>query len=68
MTQPKRRYGGLIGSLEQFFAQNPDEELTLPDAAAKYDIPIKSVRTRISEAMREGSTLECVRIIRRRRS
>lgn len=67
MTPPKRRPRSLIGSLERFFEANPDEELEVGDVAVKYDMPIKSVYSRLGEAMREGTTLEFVRIVRRKK-
>ncbi|MBA3622876.1 MAG: hypothetical protein H0W48_00095 [Methylibium sp.] len=54
-----------MSRLNQFFEQNPDEELTYADAAVKFGISERSVMSRIGEAIREGEPLKIVRVIRR---
>lgn len=58
--------GSLAAKLKEFFDTNPDEELSYADAAAKFGVPIRSVRSRVGELVRGGAPLETVHIIRRK--
>jgi hypothetical protein len=39
----------LVSRLEQFFIENPDEELTIHDIAAKFGVATTSVHSRLWE-------------------
>jgi response regulator of citrate/malate metabolism len=50
-------------TLKEFFANNPDEELTIPDAASKLGISQKSAGTYLA-ALKGHGLLERVSIYR----
>ena len=55
----------LATRVRQFFADNPDEELTLDDMAAKFDASLVSCRSAVKDLVREGG-IESVHVVRAR--
>lgn len=56
---------GVRARLTKFFADNPDEELTMQKIADKYDVGIERVRDVVVELCQTGQ-LEHVRVVRAR--
>lgn len=54
---------GLGTKLREFFANNPDEELTYADALAKFECTYQNFRTTLSRLVASGE-LETVHTIR----
>lgn len=63
-----RQPRGLIARINQFFKDNPDEELTYADLAAKFGVSPETAHRRVSDAVREGEPIESVHVIRAKRS
>lgn len=51
---PRYRSKSVMGRLQRFFEDNPDEELTQEQFCTKFDVPPGSAATRIAEALRDG--------------
>lgn len=56
---------GLGNRIAQYFSDNPHEELTYSDIAAKFSATERSAYSRVSELCLDG-TLETVTVIRRK--
>lgn len=61
--RPTYRSHGLPKRLVQFFADNPDEELTIEIAALKFDAKPVAVASAVFRLVESG-VLESVRVIR----
>ena len=58
------RWGdSLTQRVRQFFAENPDEELTYEDMAAKFDVPVNYCRE-VVRALKTKGEIESVHVIR----
>ncbi len=54
---------GVIAGLQRYFDNNPTEELSLEDIAAKFGCEIKTAKNAVSEL---NHKLEVVQVVRRR--
>lgn len=59
----KLRPDGLASRVLAYFERNPDEELTIEQAAVKFDAPVPTVRNAL-RYLRELGKIENVRVVR----
>lgn len=59
----KLRQDGLASRMLAFFEHNPEEELTIAQAAVKFDAPAATVRNAL-RYLRELGKIENVRVVR----
>lgn len=63
MTGPERR-PSVRAQMVRYFEDNPDEELTIADAAVKFRVSRRSIISRLYE-LRQIGLVETVTVIRR---
>lgn len=63
MKRGMRHPDGLASKLLQYFAANPDEELSFSDASVKFDVKVRSLYARTTDLKAQGE-LEVVTVIR----
>lgn len=63
MSTPKTHPSSLVRRMEEFFANNPDEELSYDDAKVKFGGKAPALRMAVMKLKAEGK-IECFRVIR----
>lgn len=58
-----RKESSLMASLRRFFADNPDEELSYRDIAAKFDTTVEYARDAV-KLLKDRGELESIHVIR----
>ncbi len=66
MTTHTQASTELRKKLDEFFNNNPDEELTFDDIAAKFSVPV-GLASRTVYSMADRGELESIHVIRRAR-
>lgn len=66
MKPIRRHEDSVIGRIERYFRENPEEELSYADIAAKFGVSIGYARTAVLKAADAAGKLESVHVVRLR--